>query len=477
MAKPSVEYDLSSVSPGIVHFGVGGFHRAHQAVYMDRLIAQGKASGWGIVGVGVMPGDAIMRDALAKQDHVYTVVTKHPGGTTTPRAVGSIVDYLFAPDDPQKVLRVLADPATKIVTLTVTEGGYHVHEVTGELDTSDPTLSADLEDPRKPSTVFGYITAALRLRREKGVPPFTVASCDNLPGNGEVAHKMISDFARLTDLELGEWIATEVAFPSSMVDRITPMTTGEDRAALQSEHGIEDAWPVVAEPFTQWVVEDKFPTGRPPLEDVGVHVVEDVEPYELMKIRLLNGSHQAIAYLGYLAGHRYAHEAAQDPLFIDFLTKFMGEEAGPTVPPVPGIDLSEYQMTLLERFANPKVRDTLARLAAETSDRIPKFVLPTIHEQLERGGPIDAGALIVASWAAYARGVDEQGQEIDVVDRRKQEIMAAAADETDPLRFLRNTDLFGDLAENKRFTDAYQHHLQVAVEKGARAAIAALLEG
>lgn len=475
MTKPELECDRRGLKPGIVHFGVGGFHRAHQAVYIDDLLAQGKAKDWAILGVGVMPGDVRMRDALESQDHLYTVVTKHPDGTTTTRTVGSIVDYLFAPDDPEAVLDVLTDPATKIVSLTVTEGGYHVHEVTGELDTSDRALSADLKDPLHPTTVFGYITEALRRRRENGVPPFTVASCDNVPGNGDVARKMITCFARLSNPELGEWMSEEVAFPCSMVDRITPMTTPKDIAALKADHGIEDAWPVVAEPFTQWVVEDKFPAGRPPLEEVGVQVVDDVEPYELMKIRMLNGSHQAMAYLVHLAGFRYSYEVAQDPQFIDILAKYMSEEAAPTVPSAPGIDTEEYQATLLERFANPAVRDTIARLAAETSDRIPKFVLPTILAQLEAGGPIDAGALIIASWARYAEGIDEEGQEIEVVDRRKDEILAAAADKSDPLAFLRNEDLFGDLAQNERFTERYQYYLELLREKGARAALADLL--
>lgn len=478
MSKPVLPYDRSSVTHGIVHFGVGGFHRAHQAVYIDDLLSSGKAHEWGIIGVGVLPGDVAMRDALASQDHLYTVVVKHPDGTTTPRTIGSILDFRFAPEDPQGVVELLADPQTRIISLTVTEGGYHVHEVTGEIDTSDPALAADLANPQNPTTVFGYITEALRLRRARGIAPFTVASCDNLPGNGEIAHRMITAFARLADPELGEWIATEVAFPSGMVDRITPATTPADIEELERDHGMSDAWPVVCEPFIQWVLEDKFPNGRPPLEEVGVHLVDDVEPYELMKLRLLNGTHQAMAYLGYLAGFRYAHEVCQDPEFTKFLRLYMREEAAPTLRPVPGIDVDDYQEVLVSRFANPAVRDTLSRLAAETSDRIPKFVLPTIQHQVENGGPIAAGALIVASWARYAEGVDESGEPIDVVDRRREEVMAAAAqNRTDPLSFLRNRDLFGDLIDNSRFKDAYRDALETLHAHGARAAVEKVIAG
>ncbi len=478
MADPTLSYDRSGVSWGIVHFGVGGFHRAHQAVYIDDLLAAGKALDWGIIGVGVLPGDVAMRDALASQDHLYTLVVKHPDGTTTTRTIGSIIDYRFAPDDPEGLLDTLSDPRTRIVSLTVTEGGYHVHEVTGELDTSDPGLSADLENPRNPKTAFGYIVESLRRRKESGTVPFTVASCDNLPGNGEIAHKMITSFARLIDPELAEWIDAEVAFPSSMVDRITPVTTREDIEALERDHGITDAWPVVCEPFIQWVLEDRFTAGRPPVEDVGVHIVDDVEPYELMKLRLLNGTHQAMAYLGYLAGFRYAHEVCQDPLFADFLRLYMRQEAAPTVPPVPGIDIDDYQEVLIQRFSNPAVRDTLSRLGAETSDRIPKFVLPTVLDQLERGGPVAAGALIIASWARYAEGVDEAGEAIDVVDRRRDEVMAAAAqNRSDPLSFLHNRDLFGELAENPAFTDPYRRALTMLHEQGARAAVSDLVGG
>ncbi|WP_353953814.1 mannitol dehydrogenase family protein [Knoellia sp. S7-12] len=466
-------YDRSTVTPGIVHFGVGGFHRAHQAMYLDALMNEGEALDWGIIGVGLMPGDARMRDAMSAQDNLFTLVIKHPDGQLEPRVIGSMVGYLFAPDDPSAVLNRLVDPATRIVSLTVTEGGYHVNQVTGEFDANDPVLQADLalkdNDGGMPQSMFGFVVEAARRRRDTGGDPFTVMSCDNLPGNGDVAKKMIVAFARLKDPELGAWMEENVAFPNCMVDRITPVTSPEDTAALASRFGVEDAWPVVSEPFTQWVLEDHFPSGRPPFEDVGVQIVDDVVPYELMKLRLLNASHQALCYLGYLSGYRYAHEVAQDPLFAEFLLGYMTEEGSPTLPEVPGVDLNAYRRQLIERFANPEVRDTLARLCAESSDRIPKWLVPVIQRNLELGGGFERSALVVASWARYAEGVDEKGEPIEVVDRHRDKVMAAAQKyEEDELAFLRDRDFFGSLVDNEPFTTAYVAFLKSLHDNGAR---------
>lgn len=462
-------YDRSRVTAGIVHFGVGGFHRAHQAMYVDALMNRGEALDWGIVGVGVMAQDARMRDALTSQDGLYTLVVKHPDGSLEPRVIGSILDYLFAPDDPEAVLRQMTDPAIRIVSLTVTEGGYHVNQVTGEFDPSDPSLQADLAGDAPPTSAFGFVVEALRRRRAAGIAPFTVMSCDNLPGNGHVARKTITAFARLRDPELADWMDTAVAFPNCMVDRITPVTAQADIEALEAGFGVVDAWPVVCEPFTQWVLEDEFPNGRPAFEDVGVQIVEDVVPYELMKLRLLNASHQALCYLGYLSGYRYAHEVCADPLFVGFLLGYMEQEGSPTLPEVPGVDLDAYRHQLVERFANPEVRDTLARLCAESSDRIPKWLMPVVFANLRSGGPIERSALVVASWARYAEGVDEEGQPIEVVDRLKDQVMAAAArQKDDPLAFVRNRDLFGDAADDARFVEAYTGFLADLHAKGAR---------
>src|SRR3954454_8694585 len=389
-------YDRRAVRVGIVHVGVGGFHRAHEAMYLDRLMNDGRALDWGICGVGVLPSDRRMADAMAAQDGLYTLVVKHPDGTFEPRVIGSIVGYLFAPDDPDAVVERMADERTRIVSLTVTEGGYNIHAVTGEFDLSAPAVAADLEPGAVPRTTFGLITEALHRRRERGIAPFAVLSCDNIQGNGEVARRSISTFARRRDAELGEWVEREVRFPSCMVDRITPVTTDEDRAELTRRFGVEDQWPVVCEPFTQWVLEDEF-ADRPALGDVGVQLVDDVEPYELMKLRLLNASHQGLCYFGYLAGYRLVHEVAQDPLFARFLLGYMDDEATSTLERVPGIDLDADKPNLVERFSNPQVRDTVAHLCAESSVGIPKWLLPVIRLNLATGGEIRRSAAIVAS--------------------------------------------------------------------------------
>ncbi|WP_110649945.1 mannitol dehydrogenase family protein [Salinicola peritrichatus] len=470
VAKPA--YDRSRVTPGIVHFGVGGFHRAHQAMYLDELMNRGEAQDWGIVGVGVMPGDRRMQEALAAQDHLYTLVVKHPDGEYQARVIGSIIDYLYAPDDVEKVLETLADPQIRIVSLTVTEGGYNFHHVTGEFDLGNADVQHDLASPQAPKTTFGLVVEALARRRERGIEPFTVMSCDNIQGNGEVAHKMFVAYARARDAELGNWIDANVKFPNSMVDRITPVTTEADIDEIRSRFALDDRWPVVCEPFTQWVLEDRFNAGRPAYEKVGVQVVEDVMPYELMKLRLLNASHQALTYFGYLAGYRYAHEVCQDPLFIDFLLDYMNIEATPTLRPVPGVDLDDYKHTLIARFANPEIKDTLARLCAESSDRIPKWLLPVIREQLEKGGEIQRSAAVVASWARYAEGIDEQGEPIAVVDRLKDELMAIAKRNRDqPTAFIENRQLFGDLVDDERFRRAYLDALERLHRDGARACV------
>src|SRR6476659_9967410 len=403
---PVPAYDRSLVTPGVVHVGVGGFHRAHQAMYHDRLMNQGIALDWGICGVGVMPADQRMKQVLDAQDGLYTLVLKHGDGTWEPRIIGSIVQYLFAPDDPEAVIEKMAAPATRIISLTITEGGYNVNDTTGEFDTANPEVLADLEPGAVPRTTFALITEALSRRRKRGEAPFTVMSCDNLQDNGYRARRAFTAFARLRDPDLAAW----------------------------------------------------------------VQVVDHVESYELMKLRLLNGSHQAMAYFAYLCGYRLVHEAAQDPLFQAFLLGYMNEEATPTLPPVPGVDLTEYKHTLIERFSNPQVRDTIARLCAESSDRIPKWLLPVVRQQLATGGEIRHSAAVVASWARYAEGVDEAGQPIEVVDRLRDSLMPLARRQReDPDAFIANRDVFGDLADQERFATAYTSTLVSLHQRGARA--------
>jgi mannitol 2-dehydrogenase len=404
-------YDPSSVTTGIVHIGPGAFHRAHQAVYADELLARGHAE-WGICAVGLLPGDRAVGDALRRQEHRYVVALKHPDGALEGRVVGSVVEHLYAPDDPERVLRRMTDPRVRVVTLTITEGGYDV--------ATAPEGNA-----------FGYLCEALRRRRAAGSPPFAVLSCDNIEANGDIARAAVTGWAARTDPDLAEWVRAEVPFPSCMVDRITPVTTDEDRALVHSTWGVADDVPVVAEPFRQWVVEDSFPAGRPPWEDVGVQVVPDVRPYEQLKLRLLNGGHQALAYVGVLLGHTFVHEAAADPLVRTLLRRYLAE-AATTLDPLPGVDVAAYQETLLERFGNPHIRDSLARICAFTSDRIPRFVSPVAEQRLAAGLPSPESAAVVASWARYLRGTDDDGLRYDVVDARS-DLPAGAALLDDPV--------------------------------------------
>ena len=468
-------YDRSDLTIGIVHIGAGAFHRSHQAVYLDQLMNAGRAKEWAICGVGLLPADRPKARAFGAQDGLYTVLVKHADGRTEPRVIGSLADYIYAPDDPARLLSRLTDPRTRIVTLTITEGGYNAHPVTGEFDSAAAGIGADLRPGASPATVFGYLTEALRRRRADGIAPFTIASCDNVQGNGDLARRMFGAFADLAEPGFGDWVRAQVAFPNSMVDRITPVTTDADIDQLRATFSLEDAWPVVCEPFIQWVLEDSFPTGRPPWEDCGVQLVRDVTPYELMKLRLLNAGHQALAYAGVLAGYQYAHEAATDPVFAEFVTGYMQHEARPTLLPVPGIDLDDYIATLMERFANPAIRDTLARLATAGSDRIPKFLLPVIGHNLTYGGPVARSAAVIASWARYAEGTDEAGRPIEIVDPRSAELTELASrQQADPLSFVRNEHLFGDAADQERFAAAYLSALSAIRESGARAAFAGI---
>ena len=351
-----------------------------------------------------------MQRVLEDQDCLYTLVEKDADGSRTARVIGAIVEYLFAPDDPEAVIERMADPRTRIVSLTVTEGGYQISPVTGEFELTAPAVAADLQPGAVPGTMFGLVAEALRRRRERGTSAVHGDVLRQHLGQrirGPAGLLRVRRRRRIPSL--GEWMRSEVAFPNSMVDRITPVTTDADRAEIAEQFGVTDAWPVVAEPFFQWVLEDSFSAGRPPLDAGGVQLVEDVKPYELMKLRLLNASHQGIAYFGHLMGYRYVHDAVDDETMASFLLAYMRTEAIPTLLPVPGIDLDDYTETLIKRFRNSEVKDTIARLAAESSDRIPTWLVPVIKENLAAGRPVRLSAAIVASWARYAEGVDEAG--------------------------------------------------------------------
>jgi mannitol 2-dehydrogenase len=468
-------YERVDLPTGIVHFGVGGFHRSHEAMYVDRLLNEGAGAGWAICGVGTLQSERAMQRVLDAQNCLYSLVLKGTDGVGATQVIGSIARYLFAPDAVQPVIATLTEPTVRIVSLTITEGGYPVSDTTGEFAATE-AIAADLVPGAIPGTVFGLVAEALDQRRTTGGTGLTIVSCDNMPGNGDVARHSFTGFAALKNPELARWMADNVEFPNSMVDRITPVTTDTDRRDLVERFDIEDAWPVVAEPFAQWVLEDRFVADRPPWQDVGVQFVSDVEPYELMKLRLLNASHQVLSYLGYLAGHRFVHEVVEDPPFREMLMRYMVREATPTLSPVPGIDLGDYRRTLVSRFANRHVADSLARNGTDGSDRIPKFVLPVVRDQLAHGADISVSVAAVAAWARYLDGVDEQGRAIDVVDRRSAVLAPLVAlQRSNPAALLAVTDVFGDLAAQPTFVAAYSDALVSLYERGARATVAALI--
>jgi mannitol-1-phosphate/altronate dehydrogenase len=414
-----------------------------------------------------------MADALIPQDCLYTLVERGAQRDTA-RVVGSLGGYHFAPVNPVVVLDLLADSATRIVSLTITEGGYMVDDTTGMFDAENPAVRDDT-DLASPKTAFGYVCSALARRRAAGIPPFTVLSCDNLQGNGRVARTAFVSFAGLHDEALAAWIDATVAFPNCMVDRITPQTTDADRAFVADAFGILDGWPVMTEPFRQWVIEDRFTMGRPPLEEVGAQIVPDVHPYELMKLRLLNASHQAMAYLGYLAGYRYVDQAMADDHLRRLVERMMDEEVTPLLAPVPGIDLAAYKRTLIERFRNPKINDTLLRLAFAGSDRMPKFLLPSLAEALAQGRSHHLLTLATAGWLRYLRGVDEHGDAIPLQDERAVELRQLAREGgADPRPLLRVAPVFGDLGEHEAWVAELSEALRRLDERGVRSLLDAV---
>jgi mannitol-1-phosphate/altronate dehydrogenase len=466
-------YDRSGLTPAVVHFSVGGFHRSHQLLYFDELAERRISTDWGVVGVGLH--SRTMKDALAPQDHLYTVVERSPAGERA-RVVGVMIDYHYAPDDPATVLDVLSDARTRMVSLTITGSGYRLCPQSGEFDADDVDIRWDLQETDRPRTAFGYIVEALDRRRRAGLPPFTVVSCDNMHRNGDAARAAVVGFARLRDEVLARWIGDRVAFPSSMVDRITPHTTPEQREAVAQRYGVDDNWPVITEPFSQWVIEDTFCNGRPPLDQVGVSFVADVARHELMKTRLLNASHCALGYLGSLAGHSSIDRVMADPVFAEYVTRMMDVEVTPLVPPPDGIDLADYKRSLLQRFANPAIADQLSRLCRRGSTKMPHHLLPTLRQAVAEGRPHALLTLAVAAWFRYLRGVHPDGRQIEIDDPRAEVLQALAlAGGTDPRPLLGDSAIFGDLDQFPAFVDELQEALERLDRDGVRATLAAAL--
>ncbi len=467
-------YDRAGLSAGILHFGIGNFHRAHQAAYLDDLFATGRDHDFAIVGTGVTEHDGRIAGLLAGQDLLTTLVEQEATSSLA-RVTGSMIATI-APDDREGILERLADPAIRIVSLTVTEGGYFINAATAAFDPQHPQILADAADPDHARTVFGLIIAGLKRRRAAGIAPFTVMSCDNLPHNGAVTRNAVVGLAALSDPAFAAWIKDNVAFPNGMVDRITPATGAREKTLLAEEFGIDDAWPVFCEDFRQWVLEDDFPAGRPRLEDVGVQFVPDVTPFEMMKIRILNGGHAVIAYAGGLLDIHFVHEAMEHPLVAGFLEKIETEEIVPVVPPVPDTDTTAYFVLIKHRFANPKIGDTIRRLCLDGSNRQPKFIIPTIADRLSQGLPIEGLALESALWCRYCFGTTDSGATIAPNDpnwERLTETAARAKD--DPFAWLAMQDIYGAVGENAIFRAAFSKGLRALWQDGTAATLTAYL--
>ena len=459
---PVPKYTRAADTSGIVHIGVGGFHRAHMAYYLHQLKNGGTASAWGICGIGLREADTKLHDIFKKQDYLYTLMVKHPNGKIEPEVIGAIVDFKMGTDSPEQVIARMAAADTKIVSLTITEGGYNFNPNTGEFNFDNPDIQHELHNPNDPKTVYGFLTTALKRRRDAGLPAFTVLSCDNIEHNGDMVRKMLLAFAEAQDPDLAKWITQEVCFPNSMVDRITPVTTPADIETLAQNYGVADAWPVTCEPFIQWVIEDKFSNGRPAFEKVGVQFVPDVSPYEKMKLRLLNAGHSVLGLLGILHGHPTINACIEDEVFKNYLRAFLDEEATPILGNIEGIDLEDYKNSLLERFGNPNIKDSVSRICAESSAKLPKFLIPTIHENLATGGNIKFATFVIAAWCYNSdKQVDQNGQPIEIIDAMQVKLHQAAKQTTiDPLAFIKQESLFGNLVKNKRFTKLYTEAVQ-----------------
>ncbi|MBM9593007.1 mannitol dehydrogenase family protein [Rhodobacteraceae bacterium MCCB 386] len=465
-------YRRDELSRGIVHIGIGNFHRAHMALYLHDLFQEGRDLDWAIVGAGVRQGDARMRDELAEQDWLTTLVELDPE-RDRPVVTGPMIDFVPIARDNAPLIKAMSDPAIRIVSLTVTEGGYYIDPASGAFDPDHPDMQADAATPDQPVSAFGAIIAALQARRAAGVAPFTVMSCDNLPENGHVTRDTVLGLARQIDGETADWIAAEVAFPNAMVDRITPATSDRERKMVRERWGIEDARPIACESFRQWVLEDKFTAGRPAFETVGVTMTDDVAPFETMKIRILNGGHATIAYPSALLGLHYVHEAIRHPLVRAFLDRVEREEIIPIVPPVPDTDLDDYYAQVVTRLENPGVGDTVPRLCLDGSNRQPKFILPSVRDRLAAGQEVESLSLVSALWARYLGGPVEDGTPIEVQDEAAERLVTyAQRAKKDPAAFLQLKEIFGSLADEPRFAAPFARHLSALWSDGTASVLA-----
>lgn len=467
------QYNREQLVPGIVHLGIGAFHRAHQAFYTEAVLNQ-YGGDWGIIGSSLR--SAGVRDQLVPQDCLYTLVERS-GESEKLQIIGAVTDTLVGPENPTALVAAIAQPTIKIVSLTVTEKGYCHDPATGNLNENHPDISHDLQHLDKPVSAIGFIVAALKQRHEKQQQAFTALSCDNLPNNGEVLEKVVLQFAQKISPALADWIKTSATFPCTMIDRIVPATTEDDRREIEARLGLRDEGMVVCEPFSQWVVEDKFADGRPEWEKVGALLVDDVRVFEKIKLRLLNGAHSIMAYTGYLAGFQYISEVMEQPAFVKLVTTYMAREAGETITAPAGFDIEAYQQQLRDRFSNKALKHRTWQIAMDGSQKLPQRLLESLREQLQGKGHIDILCLAVAAWIRYVSGVDESGQAIEVSDPLAKELHAACdANQGNPAAVVKAVvsiqKVFGtDLINEVRFIATTVHWLEQFYAKGVLASL------
>jgi mannitol-1-phosphate/altronate dehydrogenase len=439
------DYQRENLCCGIAHLGLGNFHRSHQALYLHKLL-QKKPQNWMIHAIGMRSGSIPLINAMRSQDNLYTL-TERSGTEDTIQVIGAIKEVSHGPSETESVIDTLSQKTIKIISMTVTEKGY-CNTPTGDLDTEDKLIKQDLLRGALPVTMLGYLFAIAEKRMSNAGEPFTVMSCDNLPGNGTFTQRLLLQFTELKNPKVARWIHENVSFPNSMVDRITPATTDALQPFIAKKFGIIDNCPVMSEAFIQWVLEDKFIAGRPELEKVGVQFVPSVKPYEVLKTRMLNGAHSALSYVSYLMNYRNVDVAMRDPLIYEYLKCYMDEDITPTIPDLPGIDIEEYKVTLRKRFSNPAVSDQIQRIAMDGSTKIKMFIVPPLAQKLNEGGSIRWMVFALAAWCKYLSGVDEAGHTIEIIDPLQDELVGHVPDASS---LLSKHEIFGsEVAKNKR---------------------------
>ncbi len=467
---PKPEYDRSKLQAGIVHIGLGNFHRAHQAWYLHRLMQSGRALGWAIVGAGVRPYDLAMREKIVSQDCLTTLIELDPSGRSA-EVIGSMTDYVPIEEGNAALIRRMSEADIRIVSTTVTEGGYYIDPASKGFDAKHEDMVHDAAHPEVPRTAFGAIIAALKARRVAGLPAFTCQSCDNLQGNGDIMKQTVVSLARMSDPDLADWIEENASFPNSMVDCIVP-ATGPNELALARDFGVDDQVPVTHENFRQWVIEDNFVAGRPEWEQVGVTISQNVHDYELMKIRVLNGGHQVIAATGDLMGIATISGCMEDPLINALFFKVELDEIMPNVKAVPEFDPPHYIELINKRLSNPEIVDTTRRVAFDGSSRQPGFILPSVHDNLKAGRAVEGLALVSAIWSRYCLGTREDGSPIEPNDPYWDDLNARAANaKNDPISWLQNRVIYGDLADEPAFSEPFAHWLKAIYSKGLKGAL------